>query len=153
MEYMPGGDLYGLLQRKEVLHEDHARFYISEIVLAVRYLHKKNVIHRDLKLPNVLIGLDGHVKVSDFGLCKLDISADGKTNTFCGTPEYIAPEVVKFQAYGPSVDWWAVGVMSYRMVILVLNFFSILSFDLKNNFWRAIKRKTTTSQNQLILVN
>ncbi|KHJ97018.1 hypothetical protein OESDEN_03009 [Oesophagostomum dentatum] len=98
MEFAIGGDLYYHLNRevqisKEGFSEPRARFYGAEIVLALGYLHANNIVYRDLKLENLLLDKDGHIKIADFGLCKEEISFGDKTSTFCGTPEYLAPEV------------------------------------------------------------
>jgi len=85
--------------------------------LSRRYLHDCGVIYRDLKLDNVLIGADGHVKIADFGMCKENITDAKLTRTFCGTPDYIAPEIVLYKPYGKSVDYWALGVMVYEMLL------------------------------------
>ncbi|KJH47669.1 kinase domain protein [Dictyocaulus viviparus] len=98
MEFAIGGDLYYHLNRevqtsKEGFSESRTRFYGAEIVLALGYLHANNIVYRDLKLENLLLDKDGHIKIADFGLCKEEISFGDKTSTFCGTPEYLAPEV------------------------------------------------------------
>ncbi|PAV80079.1 hypothetical protein WR25_25899 isoform B [Diploscapter pachys] len=129
MEFAIGGDLYYHLnkevqQRKEGFSEPRARFYGGEIVLALGYLHANNIVYRDLKLENLLLDKDGHIKIADFGLCKEEISFGDKTSTFCGTPEYLAPEVLEDNDYGRSVDWWGVGVVMYEMLCGRLPFYS-----------------------------
>lgn len=79
-------------------------------------MHSHNIIYRDVKLENILLDKDGHIVIADFGLCKEDISYDKKTNTFCGTPEYLAPEMLEDGDYGKAIDWWAVGVVLYEMI-------------------------------------
>eukprot|EP01137_Pigoraptor_chileana_P000721 Opistho-2@37340 len=116
-EYAAGGDLMSLMQRERRLTEPHARFYASEIVLALRFLHGHAVIYRDLKLDNVLIAGDGHVRLTDFGMCKEGIAYGERTTTFCGTPNYIAPEVIRDPDYGHAVDYWALGVLLFEMVV------------------------------------
>jgi len=86
------------------------------VLLALEFLHKKDVIYRDLKLDNILIALDGHIKVADYGLCKFDIRSDAATSTFCGTPEFMAPEILQEKPYGKAVDWWAFGVLLYELL-------------------------------------
>lgn len=88
------------------------------------YLHSHNIIYRDLKLENLLLDKDGHIKIADFGLCKEDITYGRTTKTFCGTPEYLAPEVLEDNDYGRAVDWWGVGVVMYEMICGRLPFYN-----------------------------
>ncbi|ULT89702.1 hypothetical protein L5515_008097 [Caenorhabditis briggsae] len=129
MEFAIGGDLYYHLNKevqmnKEGFSEPRARFYGAEIVLALGYLHANNIVYRDLKLENLLLDKDGHIKIADFGLCKEEIKFGDKTSTFCGTPEYLAPEVLEDNDYGRCVDWWGVGVVMYEMMCGRLPFYS-----------------------------
>ncbi|KAJ6508992.1 protein kinase C1 [Mycena sanguinolenta] len=116
MEYVSGGDLMLHIQRKQFSLRQ-AKFYASEVLLALEYFHKNGIIYRDLKLDNILLTLDGHVKVADYGLCKEEMWYGKTTSTFCGTPEFMAPEILLEQRYGRAVDWWAFGVLTYEMLL------------------------------------
>ncbi|GAA5886492.1 hypothetical protein JCM16303_001429 [Sporobolomyces ruberrimus] len=116
MEYVSGGDLMLHIQREQFTPR-RAKFYAAEVLLALEYFHKMGIVYRDLKLDNILLTLDGHVKVADYGLCKEDMSFGKTTSTFCGTPEFMAPEIILEQRYGRAVDWWAFGVLIYEMLL------------------------------------
>ncbi|CAK5269800.1 unnamed protein product [Mycena citricolor] len=116
MEYVSGGDLMLHIQRKQFSLRQ-AKFYACEVLLALEYFHKNGIIYRDLKLDNILLTLDGHVKVADYGLCKEEMWYGKTTSTFCGTPEFMAPEILLEQRYGRAVDWWAFGVLTYEMLL------------------------------------
>ena len=95
--------------------EQTTRFYAAEILLAVEYLHKKSIIYRDLKPENILLDSEGHIRISDFGLSKILYSSNQKTYSFCGTPEYIAPEILLNKGHSKPVDWWTFGILIYEM--------------------------------------
>ncbi|XP_073973344.1 uncharacterized protein isoform X2 [Rhodnius prolixus] len=117
MEYLNGGDLMFHIQQSGRFDEGRARFYAAEIVSALTFLHKWGIVYRDLKLDNVLLDFDGHVRIADFGMCKLQIYLDKTTDTFCGTPDYMAPEIIKGLKYNQCVDWWSFGILLYEMLV------------------------------------
>ncbi|VFQ99604.1 unnamed protein product [Cuscuta campestris] len=145
MEYLNGGDLFSLLRNLGCLEEDMARVYIAEVVLALDYLHSLNIIHRDLKPDNLLIGPDGHIKLTDFGLSKVglinstdDLSGSSASpllgnvkpkappslkrekqqkNSVVGTPDYLAPEILLGVGHGATADWWSVGVILFELLV------------------------------------
>jgi classical protein kinase C len=116
MEYISGGDLMLHIQRGQ-FGAKRAQFYAAEVCLALKYFHENGVIYRDLKLDNILLTLDGHIKIADYGLCKEDMWYGSTTSTFCGTPEFMAPEILLDKKYGRAVDWWAFGVLIYQMLL------------------------------------
>ena len=118
LEYVPGGELFRMLQLVPSLAPKAVRFYIAEVALALEYIHSLGIIYRDLKTENILITQKGHLKLTDFGLAKIVDTEDGEggsTKTFCGTNEYLAPEIVKHEAYGYAIDWWALGILTYEL--------------------------------------
>lgn len=114
MPYIPGGDFYDYLQEHKPLSESLARFYVSQLVLALEYLHFLELIHRDIKPENIMLDALGYIKLADFGQCTRCSGTD-KAWTHTGTPEYMAPEIIKGLGYDFGVDWWALGVMLYEM--------------------------------------
>lgn len=116
LSFINGGELFWHLQNSGQFPMDRSRFYIAELLTALESLHELNVIYRDLKPENILLDYQGHIALCDFGLCKLNMKDNDKTNTFCGTPEYLAPELLLNQGYTRSVDWWTLGTLLYEML-------------------------------------
>ncbi len=115
LEFIIGGELFTLLQKQEKLGFNHARKYAASVLEAFIYLHNKDIIYRDLKPENLLIDLDGYIRVVDFGFAK-QVSPSSKTFTLCGTPEYLAPEIVLRKGHNRGVDYWALGILVYEML-------------------------------------
>lgn len=116
-EFMQGGELFFHLYREKRFNNDKAKFYLVEIILAIEFLHKKKMMYRDLKPENVLIDKSGHIKLTDFGLSKILSKDKEKTYTICGTPQYLAPEILTCDGYDDSVDWWSLGCIMHKMLI------------------------------------
>lgn len=116
MEYAAGGDLMMHIHA-DVFTEPRAVFYAACVVLGLQYLHESKIIYRDLKLDNLLLDTEGYVKIADFGLCKEGIGFGDRTGTFCGTPEFLAPEVLTETSYTRAVDWWGLGVLIFEMLV------------------------------------
>lgn len=116
LAFVNGGELFHHLQREGRFSVWRSKFYTAELLCALECLHGYNVIYRDLKPENILLDYTGHISLCDFGLCKLNMAEKDKTNTFCGTPEYLAPELLLGQGYTKAVDWWTLGVLLYEML-------------------------------------
>ena len=137
LEYVRGGELFFRMQQQRPgLPVDEVRLYIAEIALALKHLHGIGVIYRDLKAENVLLDVQGHVKLTDFGLSK-DLHSEELTSTFCGTNEYLAPEVVAHNPYGVAVDWWTVGILMYEMLYGKTPFFCPNKAQMFNRILRS----------------
>jgi len=115
LELVQGGEFFSLLRKTGVLQLPHAAFYASQIVLIFQFLHNNKIVYRDLKPENLLIGKDGYLKLTDFGFAKRLDKIPPRTWTLCGTPEYIAPEILLNKGHSFSVDWWALGILVFEM--------------------------------------
>ena len=113
LEYIPGGELFARIHSKRITFHD-AQMYIAEIAIAINYLHSLGIIYRDLKPENILINNDGHLKLTDFGFSKYIIYENA--NTFCGTAEFLSPEIIQRRSYGFSIDWWALGIILFEII-------------------------------------
>ncbi|KAI8962283.1 kinase-like domain-containing protein [Daldinia sp. FL1419] len=115
-DYMSGGELFWHLQKEGRFDEKRAKFYIAELILAIQHLHNNDIVYRDLKPENILLDANGHIALCDFGLSKANLTQNDTTNTFCGTTEYLAPEVLLDEAgYTKMVDFWSLGVLVFEM--------------------------------------
>lgn len=118
-DFAAGGELFFWLKKDRRFSQTRARLYTAQIALALEHLHAHDVIYRDLKPENILLDGEGHIKVTDFGLSKANVTgagAEGGTKTFCGTPEYLAPEILEQKGHGKAVDWWSLGTLLYEML-------------------------------------
>lgn len=118
LDYMAGGEIFFWLKKEKKFAESRAKLYAAEITVALEYLHASNIIYRDLKPENILLDANGHIRLTDFGLAKGGITgpgAEGGTKTFCGTPEYLAPEILENMGHGKAVDWWALGTFLFEV--------------------------------------
>ncbi|KAL6069566.1 AGC protein kinase [Balamuthia mandrillaris] len=123
MDFVNGGELFYHLKRTGRFDEERVRFYAAEIVSALSHLHSLGIVYRDLKPENILLDAKGHVVITDFGLSK-EINPEEGTTTFCGTPEYLAPEILRGKGHGCAVDWWSLGTMVYEMLTGLPPFYS-----------------------------
>ncbi|CAO3591660.1 unnamed protein product [Absidia cylindrospora] len=114
MDYAPGGELFRILRKNKSFSESTARFYAAEVLLAIEYLHHLDIAYRDIKPENILLDAQGHIKLADFGFSK---KVTDLTWTVCGTPDYLAPEIIRSQGYTKAVDWWSFGILIYEMVM------------------------------------
>ncbi len=116
-EFMQGGEMFFHLHKEKKFSNGKARFYIIEIILAIEFLHKHNMLYRDLKPENIMVDANGHIKLTDFGLSKMFTKSKEKAFTICGTPQYLAPEILSDDGYDNSVDWWSLGCVMFEMLV------------------------------------
>lgn len=114
MEYISGGELFTYLRTVQNVKNDDAKFYAAQITLMFEHLHSMDIVYRDLKPENLLIDTSGYLKLTDFGFAKI---LEGRTYTLCGTPEYLAPEILLQKGHGKAVDWWCLGIIIYEMLV------------------------------------
>ncbi|VUZ48333.1 unnamed protein product [Hymenolepis diminuta] len=139
LEYMPGGDLMQHIQRGK-FSEQQTAFYAASVILGLEFLHDNNIMYRDLKLENLLLTLKGYLKLLDFGLCKEGMGPNDRTDTFCGTPEFVAPEMITGNGYTRAIDWWCLGVLIYEMIVGKCPFAGATDQVLYNNIIRQEPR-------------
>lgn len=134
MSYVPGGELFTHLRRAGRFTPDVTRFYLANIILALKYLHSFKIIYRDLKPENLLLDSRGYLRLTDFGFAKI---VDDRTWTLCGTPEYLAPEIIQSDGHGKAADWWACGVLCYEMLVGYPPFFDETAYGIYEKILRG----------------
>jgi serine/threonine protein kinase len=133
-----------VLARENRLTEDRARIFAAEVLLAIEDLHRKDIIFRDLKPDNVVLDEEGHACLTDFGLSKEGVRDNREAKSFCGTVAYLAPEILKEQGHGKSIDWYLLGVLIYEMLIGVPPYFSKDQNELYQNILRGVLKIPTS---------
>lgn len=117
MKFIKGGELFNTLAKEKRFNESRAKFYATQIILGLGHLHKMNIIYRDIKPENILLNEDGYLLLADFGLAKTLATPESLATSFCGTPEYLAPEIIKNEGHNHAVDWWSIGILIYEMIV------------------------------------
>jgi serine/threonine protein kinase len=124
LDFLSGGELYFHLKNEVKFGVERARFYIAELILAIEHLHNHDIVFRDLKPENIMLTSEGHICLTDFGLAKGNVHVEKQTYTFCGSTEYLAPEVIKGTGHGKGVDWWSLGILLYELLVGLPPFYS-----------------------------
>jgi serine/threonine protein kinase len=117
MKFIKGGELFHQLAKEKRFPEARVKFYATQIILGLGHLHTMSIIYRDIKPENILLDSDGYLLLADFGLAKTLASPDQLATSFCGTPEYLAPEIIKNVGHNHAVDWWSIGILIYEMIV------------------------------------
>lgn len=138
MRFVRGGELFMHLRTATRFPEERARFYAAQVAIAIGHLHNKHIIYRDLKPENILMDEDGYICLTDFGLAKI-LKDNAQAFSFCGTPEYLAPEILNEKGHTFPVDWWALGILTYEMIVGFPPFYTGNSNNLK--MYELIKKK------------
>jgi serine/threonine protein kinase len=149
LDYVPGGELFSRLREDQKFSESRTQLYSAEILLGLGFLHKQGFVYRDLKPENILVDRDGHLRLTDFGLVKTNMDSQAATTTtFCGTPEYIAPEMLQGKPYTKAVDWWSFGILVYEMLCGIPPFYD----DNSNKMYRMVMHDPVKYPDHLSLV-
>ncbi|KAF8123784.1 cyclic AMP-dependent protein kinase catalytic subunit [Boletus edulis] len=146
MSYVPGGELFTHLRRAQKFTPDVTRFYLANITLALKYLHSFNIIYRDLKPENLLLDSRGYLRLTDFGFAKI---VDDRTWTLCGTPEYLAPEIIQSEGHGKAADWWACGILCYEMLVGYPPFFHETAYGIYEKILRGVIQNWPNTMDRL----
>eukprot|EP00340_Litonotus_pictus_P009583 CAMPEP_0170514602 /NCGR_PEP_ID=MMETSP0209-20121228/1181_1 /TAXON_ID=665100 ORGANISM="Litonotus pictus, Strain P1" /NCGR_SAMPLE_ID=MMETSP0209 /ASSEMBLY_ACC=CAM_ASM_000301 /LENGTH=356 /DNA_ID=CAMNT_0010798759 /DNA_START=8 /DNA_END=1078 /DNA_ORIENTATION=- len=144
-DFCPGGELFFHIQKIHRFNEEATKFYAAQIILALECLHSKDIIYRDLKPENVVIDINGYIKLTDFGLAEVNVNEENKATDFCGTPEYLAPDFFNEKGYGKEVDWWSLGVLVYEMICGCPPFYSTN----RDHLFNLIKNPQVTYPNDI----
>lgn len=137
LDYAAGGNMSRALHKDKRFEEDRARMYLAEILLALEDLHKRDIIYRDLKPDNIVFDSEGHALLTDFGLSKENVVDDKGAKSFCGSPAYLAPEMLKRNGHGKSVDWYLLGALLYEMLVGIPPYYSNNKEQLYENIQRG----------------